>query len=108
MEHQMKVRLKTVMPVVMLAAVMTVTTISCAPVANAQQYTFQSERAEHPNLAGALDALNAAYQDLQAAPSEFGGYKAEAMRDIVRAIHSTKRALYFRMRLDDAAIDRAR
>jgi hypothetical protein len=41
------------------------------------------------------------------APHDFGGHKAEAMRDLEASIRSLKRALYYRLKMDDAAIDRA-
>jgi hypothetical protein len=107
MENQMKPGLNAVFPAVVLAAAMTVATICCAPAANAQQFTYQTERAAHPNLAKALDAMSLALKDLEVAQSDFGGNKTLAIRDMRRAIHSARKALYFRMKLDDAAIDRA-
>ena len=44
---------------------------------------------------------------LEAAPDDFGGNKAAAVADTHRAIHSLKRALYYRLKMDDAAIDSA-
>jgi hypothetical protein len=41
------------------------------------------------------------------APDDFGGNKAAAIRDTEQAIHSLKKALYFRLKMDDAALDRA-
>jgi hypothetical protein len=48
-----------------------------------------------------------ALREMEAAPDDFGGNKAAAMQDTRRAIHSLKKALYYRLKLDDAAIDRA-
>jgi hypothetical protein len=42
---------------------------------------------------------------LEAAPDDFGGNKAAAIRDTRAAIHSLKKALYFRLHMDDAALD---
>ena len=66
--------------------------VAAAPMmANAQpRLTIQSERAVHPNIV-----------------HDFGGNKAQAMSDTRQAIHSLKKALYYRLNMDDAAIDRA-
>jgi hypothetical protein len=69
-------------------------------------YTVQSEVAAHPRIVAAIRELQATYRDLQAAPDDFGGNKGQAMADLGRAIHSLKRALFFRLRMDDAALDR--
>jgi hypothetical protein len=71
------------------------------------QFTYESERAAHPRLAAAIDQLHAIQEELAAAPDDFGGHKAAAMRDIHRAIISVRRALYFRMHMDDRALERA-
>lgn len=71
------------------------------------QLTIQSERAAHPDIVRAINAINAALADLQRAPHDFGGNKGQAMRDGRAAIHSLKKALYYRLHLDDEAIDRA-
>ena len=77
-------------------------------IASAQpEPTIQSERAAHPNIVHAIDALEAALTDLQRAPYDFGGNKVQAIAQTRQAIHSLKKALYFRLHLDDAAIDAA-
>jgi hypothetical protein len=43
---------------------------------------------------------------LQAAPDDFGGNKGNAIRDTQAAIHSLKKALYYRLKMDDAAIEK--
>jgi cell division protein FtsB len=73
----------------------------------APELTIQSEQAAHPRLHDAIHKMEAALRDLEAAPDDFGGNKAAAIRDTRAAIHSLKRALYYRLRMDDAAIDRA-
>jgi hypothetical protein len=67
----------------------------------------QSEEAAHPRLAKALHQMRDALRELEAAPDDFGGNKAAAIRDTRAAIHSLKKALYFRLHMDDAAIDQA-
>ncbi len=67
--------------------------------------TVQSEEAAHPRIARALHQMKEALHELEAAPDDFGGNKAAAIRDTRAAIHSLKRALYFRLHMDDAALD---
>jgi hypothetical protein len=69
--------------------------------------TIQSEEAAHPRVAKALHQMKDALRELEAAPDDFGGNKAAAIRDTRAAIHSLKKALYFRLNMDDAAIDAA-
>jgi hypothetical protein len=71
------------------------------------QVTFQTERAEHPNMARAVDQMVAAYADMERAPSDFGGQKGQAMQALHTAIVAAKRALYFRMHMDDNALWRS-
>jgi hypothetical protein len=73
----------------------------------APELSVQSERAAHPRLVEAINHLNAAFRELEAAPEDFGGNKAAAIADTKRAVHSLKKALYYRLKMDDAAIDRA-
>ncbi len=67
---------------------------------------LRQEEARHPRLVHAIAEMRDALQALEAAPDDFGGNKAAAIRDTRMAIHSLRRALYFRLHLDDAAIDR--
>ena len=73
----------------------------------APELTIQSERAAHPRLVEAIAQMETALRELEAAPHDFGGYKAKAMQDTRAAIHSLKKALYYRLKMDDAAIDKA-
>ena len=72
-----------------------------------QPVTMQTERAAHPRLADAIHQMREAIHELEAAPDDFGGQKAKAIADTRVAIHSLKKALYHRLKLDDAAIDKA-
>lgn len=72
------------------------------------QLSIQSEQMAHPNFVRAIHEAEDAYRLLQSAPNNFGGNKAQAMDDLHHAIHSMKRALYYRLNMDDAAIDRIR
>ena len=73
----------------------------------APQLTIQSERAAHPRIVEAINRMQEALRELEAAPHDFGGNKAAAMADTRKAIHSLKKALYFRLKMDDEAIDKA-
>jgi hypothetical protein len=75
--------------------------------ASAQPFSIAGEAAAHPRIVQAIRQSEAAYRLLQAAPDDFGGRKAQAMMDLRRAIHSMRAALFFRMHLDDRAIDAA-
>jgi hypothetical protein len=75
--------------------------------ASAAQLSIQSERAAHPRLVEAIRLLQDGLRELEAAPDDFGGNKAAAIADTHRAIHSLKRALYYRLKMDDAALDNA-
>ncbi len=77
------------------------------PVQAAPQPTIQTERHDHPNIVHAIDAMNAAIKDMNKAPDDFGGNKAAAINDTKQAVHSLKKALYYRLKMDDAAIDKA-
>lgn len=68
--------------------------------------SIQSEQMRHPRLVAAIQAMRGAYRELEGAPDNFGGRKAAAMHDVLAAIHSVKAALYYRLQMDDAAIDR--
>jgi hypothetical protein len=67
--------------------------------------SIESERAAHPRLVEAIRLLQDGLRELEAAPDDFGGNKAVAIADTRRAVHSLKRALYYRLKMDDAAID---
>ncbi len=73
----------------------------------APELTIQSERAAHPRIVEAINHMNEALREMEAAPDDFGGNKGAAVADTRKAIHSLKRALYYRLHMDDAAIDRA-
>ena len=75
--------------------------------AAAPGFSVQSERAAHPRIVEAINKMHEALKELEAAPDDFGGNKTVAIVDTHRAIHSLKKALYFRLKMDDEAIDRA-
>ncbi len=67
---------------------------------------MQQEDAAHPRIVEAIHHMREALREMEAAPDDFGGNKAAAIRDTKIAIHSLRKALYFRLHLDDAALDR--
>ena len=90
-------------------AVLVVLATGCqTPVARAEpQLTMQQEAAAHPRIVEAIRHMKEALRLLEAAPDDFGGNKAAAIRDTRAAIHSLKKALYYRLRMDDAALEKA-
>jgi len=58
------------------------------------------EAGEHPNIARAIEALEAAIADMQQAPHDFGGHKAKAIEASERAIKQLKLALAYRAHED--------
>jgi hypothetical protein len=68
--------------------------------------SIQAEEAAHPRIVEAIHHMKEALHEMEAAPDDFGGNKAQAIRDCQVAIHSLRRALYFRLHMDDAALDR--
>jgi len=60
----------------------------------------QNERAMHPRIAAAITALRDARAYMQAAPHDFGGHKAAAIRATDDAIRQLNLALAYRGRED--------
>ncbi len=60
----------------------------------------QNERAMHPRIARAIEALKDARAYLEAAPHDFGGHKAAAIRSTDNAIRDLNLALQYRARED--------
>jgi hypothetical protein len=60
----------------------------------------QSERSLHPRIAKAIAALKDARAYLEAAPHDFGGHKADAIRASDEAIRQLNLALAYRAGAD--------
>jgi hypothetical protein len=60
----------------------------------------QNERAMHPRIAKAIEALKDARAYMDAAPHDFGGHKAEAIRATDAAIRQLNFALAYRAKED--------
>ncbi len=80
-----------------LAASVMLSTAACS-IAAAQ--TIRSEAAEHPRIAAAIRELEDVIRYLEAAPHDFGGHKAAAIRDSRAAIVQLRAALAYRARID--------
>ena len=91
------------------SAIMALGMTGVATVARAQatKLSIQSEEHAHPRIVKAIHEMREARKELREAPHDFGGNKAAAIADTEKAIHSLKKALYYRLKMDDAAIDRA-
>ena len=91
--------MKKVISTVMLAFFLLGITVATVGTASAQGPVAR-EAAEHPNIERAIDALQDAIADLQAAPHDFGGHKAQAIESCQRAIRQLRAALAYRARED--------
>jgi hypothetical protein len=60
----------------------------------------QNERALHPRIAKAIEAIRDAKAYMQAAPHDFGGHRVEAIRASDEAIRQLNFALAYRGRED--------
>ena len=73
-------------------------TIAACSIAAAQ--TVRTEAAEHPRIATAIRELEDAIRYMEAAPHDFGGHKAAAIRDSRAAVAQLRAALAYRARID--------
>ena len=62
--------------------------------------TIGTEAVEHPRIAAAIREMEDAIRYMQAAPHDFGGHKAAAIRATEAAILELRAALAFRARMD--------
>ena len=60
----------------------------------------QSERAMHPRIVAAINELRGAIKYMEAAPHDFGGHKAAAIRSSHAAIEQLNLALAYRAGAD--------
>jgi hypothetical protein len=70
--------------------------LGCVLCGGAWTLSAQNERAMHPRLARAIEALRDARTYLAEAPHDFGGHKAEAIRATDAAIRQLNFALAYR------------
>jgi hypothetical protein len=83
-----------------LAALM----LSLAPITVAPAFaeTLPEEKAEHPRIAKAIHELEDAIAYMKAAPHDFGGHKAEAIKASEDAVRQLRLALAYRQGVDTA------
>jgi hypothetical protein len=74
--------------------------LGCLLCTGAWTLSAQNERAIHPRIARAIEALKDARAYLAAAPHDFGGRKADAIRATDNAIRELNLALAYRARED--------
>jgi hypothetical protein len=84
------------MPTV-IAAFLIATSLGCSAV---KAQTIRSEAVEHPRIAAAIRELEEVIRYLEAAPHNFGGHKAAAIRDSRAAILQLRAALAYRAHQD--------
>lgn len=65
------------------------------------QQNVKSEAVEHPRIVSAIKELQGAVDYMEKAPSDFGGFKAQAIADSKKAIESLKKALAYRAKVDN-------
>jgi hypothetical protein len=83
-------------PIMMCAVIVALSffLITAAPIM--AQPTMAGERAAHPRIVKAINAIEDAVAYMRSAPHDFGGHKAEAIADCEKAIKQLREALKFR------------
>ncbi len=66
----------------------------------AQAQNVHSEFENHPRIAKAVREMEDAIAYMEAAPHDFGGHKAAAIRDTRAAVEQLRRAMAYRARQD--------
>ena len=66
----------------------------------AHAQTMHGEMEHHPRIAKAIHELEDAVAYMEAAPHDFGGHKAAAIRDSRAAIEQLRKAMAYRARED--------
>jgi hypothetical protein len=81
----------------LIPTVLTVTAFSLGVFATNAYTTYkQNEAKKHPRIEHAIDAIKDAVDYMDKAPDDFGGHKAEAIRDCKGALKSLHAALGYR------------
>jgi hypothetical protein len=86
---------RNVAKLLLLASLIMVPLTVAAPFARAGE-----ERREHPRISRAITALQGAVAELQAAPHDFGGHRADAVAACNNAIEQLRQALAYRASAD--------
>ncbi len=79
-------------------------TLSLAPTTVTPLFaeTMPEEKGEHPRIAKAIHELEDAIAYIKAAPHDFGGHKADAIRASENALQQLRLALAYRQGADSA------
>ncbi|MGD0229404.1 MAG: hypothetical protein ABSC19_03470 [Syntrophorhabdales bacterium] len=93
--------MKKVIGMVMVVFLLVCVTAATVRTVQAQGPMVREEAVEHPNIARAIEALEAAVAEMQRAPHDFRGHKAKAIEASEKAIKQLKLALAFRARQDN-------
>jgi len=96
----MKTGMKAVASVALAVALAGASTALAQP-----QVSIQQEEQAHPRIVQAIRDAEGSLAKLREAPDDFGGRKAKAIADLQTAIHSMRAALFYRLHMDDAALD---
>ena len=72
-----------------------------ASVSALAQETVREEAGQHPRIARAIHELEDAIKYMEAAPHDFGGFKAQAIADCRTAVGSLRKALAYRAAKDN-------
>ncbi len=84
----------TSMSLIMVIAVLSFLIVSATPVKAAPR--MAEEKAMHPRIVKAIDALEDAVAYMKAAPHDFGGHKDKAIVDCEKALKQLREALKYR------------
>jgi hypothetical protein len=71
--------------------------IGSKPPSPSEAQLMRAEEMNHPNITNAMHDIEKSMKALDAAPSDFGGHKAQAQSDLKQAWISLRKALYFRL-----------
>ncbi|HEV3223774.1 MAG TPA: hypothetical protein VGZ90_12890 [Puia sp.] len=74
--------------------------IGSRPPSPSEAQLMRAEEMNHPNITTAMHDIEKSMKALHAAPSDFGGHKAQAESDLKQAWISLRKALYFRLYKD--------
>ena len=68
------------------------------------QQNRRTEAAKHPRIENAIKELESAIDYMEKAPDDFGGFKAQAIKDSKKAVASLKQALNYRAKVDNGKV----
>jgi hypothetical protein len=78
-----------------------------APIDKGDKQDFKSELSAHQSIANALKALDAAIADMDKASDNYGGHKADALKESKAARKQLHKALWYRAKVDNAKDEKA-